>query len=124
MGRPVFDFDYADQVLTVTVTGEPTPDDYRGAIRRAKEITGAMPGHRIWDLRQATLTLTADELRGLAQLSGSADRGRSRMALVANDGLSFGLSRMYSVFRENDHVSVRVFKTPEAARSWFAEPPD
>ena len=118
----MFDFDYDDHLLYVRVTGQPTRADYEHAVLRAQEITGLKPGPRIWDVRETTLALSAEDLRQLASRSSRADSGDSRVALLANDDLTFGLSRMYSVFRENENVRVRVFRTLEGAKAWFAEP--
>jgi hypothetical protein len=49
----------------------------------------------------------------------------SRLAIVANDLVSFGLARMYEVFRKLDTRStkkVSVFRTVEEAIVWLKTP--
>lgn len=77
-------------------------------------------------------TLSASKLREIAALAAGMDTpdSKSRFAMVAPQGLHFGLSRMYEAFRQlnpGSTKSVRTFTRREDAIAWLElkdEPPD
>ena len=53
--------------------------------------------------------------------------GPGRFAIVVNEGLEFGLSRMYEAFRELEGSAVRqvmIFQQLEEAHAWLDERPE
>ncbi len=71
---------------------------------------------------------SSEFIRDLARRTRSAvdDKieGGSRMALVANTALSFGLSRMYETLRDTSPVEVEVFRSVSDAVGWLGLPSD
>ena len=69
---------------------------------------------------------SAERLRELARLSAAMDvRFPSRVAVVANDLVTFEVARMYEIFRKLDRRSTRdvsVFLKVEEAVAWLKEP--
>jgi hypothetical protein len=69
---------------------------------------------------------TTERLRELARLSAAMDVCEpSRLAIVASDLVTFGIARIYEVFRKLDTRStkkVAVFRTVEEAIVWLKTP--
>lgn len=69
---------------------------------------------------------TTERLRELARLSASMDvLPASRVAIVANDLVTFEIARMYRIFRKLDRRSIRdvsVFRKVEEAMAWLKAP--
>ena len=43
----------------------------------------------------------------------------SKVAVIAPDDLSFGLSRVYEVYREKDEIELKVFRTEQKGIEWL-----
>jgi hypothetical protein len=78
-------------------------------------------GRRMWVLEKG-LDLSPDDLQ-IAASAGKAKLKRpSKMAVVATEDLSFGLSRVFEFFRYQDGVESRVFRNEEEALVWLNKP--
>jgi hypothetical protein len=74
------------------------------------------------DLRGVTgLGVTSSGIRRLGETSLELHRGTPavRVAIVAPDNLTFGLSRMYEAFVEESNSEYNVFRSLEEALSWL-----
>lgn len=81
---------------------------YPSPLRALCELAGAKP------------MLDADDVRSVVGFTGyhrPADAGR--LAIVAPEDLSFGLSRMYEILSSEQGVETKVFRDVEAARRWL-----
>jgi hypothetical protein len=70
------------------------------------------------------IAVTPEGLEAVAHVAARMDLeiGQSRFAIVADDNLSFGLSRMYEAFRDmNEKTSrcLRIFRRLEDALAWL-----
>ena len=69
---------------------------------------------------------SAERLRELARLSAAMDvRAPSKVAIAANDLVTFEIARMYEIFRKLDRRSTRevsVFRSAEEAIGWLKAP--
>ena len=74
---------------------------------------------RLWDLTR-NLKFTGEEMRAIAARGRERWPGAARVAYLAADDLSFGLLRMFEVFREQDNYETRVFRDEAEARQWLA----
>jgi hypothetical protein len=74
----------------------------------------------VWDFRLAHLTVSAAEVKTLAEfiLSGQPAARPPRMAIVTSSDLDFGLARMFAAYREHPSTQVRVFRDYEEAIVW------
>jgi len=72
--------------------------------------------------RSASLAKRAPgEIQTVAESLGPfGERIGGRCAIVANDDLQFGLTRMGSAYSGSVGVDVQVFRDPEAALAWLA----
>ena len=74
------------------------------------------------------IDVSAAGLEAVAHVAASIDdtAGHSRFAIIVNEGLEFGLSRMYESFREIEEKArrqVMTFKRPGEALKWLDESP-
>lgn len=119
-----------DEHRLVTATGHGTLSDqevfeYKQSVWSLPRVAGYDELVDVTDVQQIDVPST-ERLRELARLSAAMDVSEpSRLAIVANDLVSFGLARMYEVFRKLDTRStkkVSVFRTVEEAIVWLKTP--
>lgn len=112
-----FTVEFEDGVLAIRFSAAATGQDCRAAILKAAEF----PDHslRLWDMRSIQLDLSAEELRDLAEFGKSVLASPSRVVNLVADDLSFGLSRMYEVFRGDGHTEFRAFRSEQEGREWL-----
>lgn len=95
------------------------------ALARDPELR-ALP-RRLHDLRAARVTLSAAEVRALAEhsrrLAGDLGTGR-RGALVSAEPAVFGQARMYQSYSDGLERSLGVFRTFAEAAAWLGLPED
>jgi hypothetical protein len=87
-----------------------------------EERNGDLNRPELIDARNASTTITAEQVRHLAhRAAGMLSRMRlGPSALVTNDDVVFGMGRMYSVFAESAGAIVEVFRDIDAANRWLA----
>lgn len=93
--------------------------DYAEAVARDPANRDETP--ELLDLTDVVdLRLTQDEIRRVSQrVEALYDRPKSsRLAVVADGPLAFGLSRVYGAFRAGER-EVRVFRRIEEAHDWL-----
>lgn len=102
--------------------GKVTAGELEEAIRAFYE--GVSSSLVLWDFSEADpSSLSAGEIRALAQLasSNSRRRTRGRTAIVAPKAITYGLSRMYQANAEiaESSTQTQTFRTAEEAWSWL-----
>jgi hypothetical protein len=83
-----------------------------------ENVVAGLP--RLSDIRSATISLTADELIGLARTMNGYDEilRPARAAIIAPEGRSFGLARMFLARRHNPGGDLSVFRSTLDALKW------
>ena len=76
---------------------------------------------RMYVMIEAEILLSTADIREGAARAVAAGNQPERIAVVAPGDISYGISRIYKVFRENDHTRQQVFRTLEEARAWLLE---
>ena len=76
---------------------------------------------RLWDLNPCGLNLNINQLQEIALYGKSKFRKPSKLAIVASDDLTYGLSRVFEVHREEELVKTKVFRAEQEARTWLME---
>ena len=75
----------------------------------------------LFDLRESAERRTADEIRGIADVvKGETLSGR--LALVADEDLYYGLSRMFESYAEYAGFDCLVFREYDPALDWLVQP--
>jgi stage II sporulation SpoAA-like protein len=117
----IIDTDSVEGVVVGTASGPLTLEEIREA---AATVWTAFEGPRIrvlWDLRDAQFTLSADDIRALAEFAKKhSPFSQLRMAFVVAGDLEFGLVRMFEVFREAESARTAVFRDRQQALGWLA----
>ena len=107
-----------DGIITVRFNKEPGFDEICLAI---DDVADNYHGElRLWDL-SCGLTLTNDQVQQLAEYSKFRLHKPARLAIVAPQDLSFGLLRMYEVYRKEEHINQKIFRSEQEARDWLKE---
>ena len=116
--------DQEKQVVYTTITGKITFAGIRAEMTKLPTTPGFnpdMPG--LIDLRQATVSLTGDEIRQIAdaiKANAKTYRGARRALLIKSD-LMFGLYRMFAIFASDSEAEYRVFRDENQAHAWLEE---
>lgn len=74
---------------------------------------------RLWDVRGCTVDLSNEDLREIVEYGSARDRGAGRVAILAGSDLSYGLGRMYEVFRSSRNAEYRAFREEDRALEWL-----
>jgi len=109
----------SDGITTICFSEQPDVDEICNVI---DEVAEGNPGRlRLWDLSRTGLDLTTPQLHQLAQYGKSKSLPPSKVAIVAREDFTFGIMRMYEVFREDQIVKHKIFRTVQEARGWLNE---
>lgn len=110
------------------VTGKVTLQELRSALTAIyEEGDETREMDSLWDLSEAEIGLSTEEVKHLSTFVGSqwGRRGGARSALVVSEDLAFGLARMYGThLSEEIRDLTRVFKDKDAALAWLKDGPD
>lgn len=110
--------DVSPGIVIVEFESAPTLEDFKDAVVLIAENHPNQP--RLWDLRGGTSVAT-DDLKELALFSDKVLTDHPKMAIVAGDALSFGMSRMYEMMSDDDPERVRVFDDRSRAEDWLKQ---
>ena len=80
--------------------------------------------NRIYDLREAEGTATADQIRDLVQEFEQLDNtlGPRKVAFITPQPVIFGMNRMYALLRDDTVAVFQVYKTYDEAKDWIGLP--
>jgi len=73
---------------------------------------------RLWHLQKGW-NLTSDEIREFAEHTKTRANSDIRIAVVTNEDLSFGLTRMFHAYRDDENLQQRNFATEEEGIDWL-----
>lgn len=107
------------------VEGRFTLEDIHGTLEELYSRPDFRPDADVlWDVRDATLDFTTDEVRQLADFVAKhwGPGGKSRAAFVVSSDFQFGMSRMYEMLlRSQTESTLMVFRSIEDAERWLFE---
>ncbi len=100
-----------------------SPPEVNDLIAAAREHAGPrMHRKRLWDM-SCGYNVSTVELNKIAQTGHNIEvPDNSRVAIVAPDDLSYGVTRIYSVLRKDSRSQHQVFRTREDALAWLDDP--
>ena len=114
--------DKTDRLITATALGDVSFQDFRAIMAVMIEDPDFHPEFdRLWDMRLGHPVASSDELRGIAKVVGRLVGGH-RGAIVAPGDVAYGMSRMLSVFLEDEGVDLQPFRTMGEATGWLQTP--
>jgi len=107
----------SDGITAICFLKPPSPDDIFNAV---DDVAAGFPSNlRLWDLSQSRLNLTGDQLHVIADYAKSKLIEPSKLVVVAPNDLTFGLSRLFSVYRSTSQSETRVYRTEKEALEWL-----
>jgi hypothetical protein len=108
-----------DQVVRVDFHAQPTVDM---VIEIQAQVASEHPGlRRLYCLGGFKLLLTTAELQEVAAHARSFANQPDRLAIVAEDVVSFEAGRIHRLFRESDGAEEQIFRTVDKAMAWLSE---
>ena len=111
-----YSIEVVDEICVVRFSQKPTLSEVLSAIGDASDIGKFQ--RRLW-IYQEGADLKTDEIQKIAKHSVEIWPLPSKVAIVASDTLTFGLARMHDVYREQEGVETRVFRTEQEAIGWL-----
>ncbi|MCF8070725.1 MAG: hypothetical protein K9L30_19260 [Desulfobacterales bacterium] len=75
---------------------------------------------RLWELKKG-IVIDNSQIEEIAQYGEEIWPVPSKAAIVAPDDLSFGLSRVHDVYRDQNKRKTMVFRTKQEAIKWLKE---
>ena len=115
-------FDSGRDLVTVTVTGSVPARQMLRSIRRILDDPGFHPGIRcLTDMRGATHTADAEEVRRIAQLLNSYPEKLTGtlLAVVVGQAVTYGMLRMLQAQTDGSPADLRVFYDVDEAARWL-----
>lgn len=110
--------------IRVRAEGVLTVRTVEALAREVFALDAFVPGMgTLWDLRAADVSnTTSADLRHLRQtrMELAARRGPGRVALLAGDDLTFGISRMIEASTGAPGIQIMVFRDEEEAVEWVS----
>lgn len=90
-------------------------------ISEANEYPPDVP--TLWDLRKLDFTaINKDYLEKLISLrQDNPQRGQARIAIIADEDLGFGISRMYEMLSEGLPQRIMVFRSVDEGEVWLCQ---
>ena len=108
-----------DNMVIVQIIGHTTLQDFYALTEKISDGKKYIHNRRFYDFRKSQLDLSTEEMRTLAAKTKQLSQGYSKVALLAGSDLSYGLSRMFEVLREQDYSDIYVFRDEDKAMEWI-----
>jgi hypothetical protein len=90
------------------------------AIEESESFVGTE--RELWNITSIDFDYSTEQLENFASRAKNKTTKPRRVAIVATKDLAYGLSRMYSVFREEGNIQVEVFRSEQEALLWLNSP--
>ena len=112
----IFSVRLVDGITAIRFTQKPEFSDIIQAIDEASKTDAE--GLRLWDL-SAGLDLSDPQLRQIAEYGKNKLPASAKVAIVAPQDLTFGITRVYEVYRKHEQLDFMVFRTEQEAIKWL-----
>lgn len=111
-----------DDITEIRYNSPPKAQDLMDATLEHAAI--GVSRKRLWDM-SCGYDVSTDELQRLAATGRAIEMpDKSKVAILAPDDLSFGITRIYSVFRKDPRSKHQVFRDRDEAIAWLNTPFD
>lgn len=108
-----------ETVSGVTVIRISRKLEFDEILKAINDVASLTPSdRRLWNLNQF-FRFSKEQILEMAELGRRIWPTASKVAYVTSDELSFGLLRMFEVYREQEQYQTRVFKSEEEALTWL-----
>ena len=109
-----------DPILTIRFSAQPSVTELELEVMLDELSAAKLSPLRLYIFSEG-LTLTADEIRHMAIYSMNLDPQPTKLAAVCNEDLTYGISRMFEVYRRNEGVAAKAFRDEATATQWLLE---
>ena len=109
------------EILVVSIKGNPSVDDIKHILDQIRNESGYSHNARLWDFQESSFNFSQNEILDIASYASAVDNRPSKVALLVKEDLSFGVSRIYEVFRHTDLTKTSVFRDKSEALAWLRE---
>jgi hypothetical protein len=117
------DYEIDGDILLIHQNGVTDPEKIVQAMGIALKEPDLLPcSHLLWDAVDAPAQASAEKMKKLLAGIGSANSIlSSRFALVVASKLQYGVSRMFTVYAEDQGITSKVFYDIVEAKKWLRE---
>jgi len=102
-----YEIEEMQNILVVSITGDPNVDDIKRILSQTQNVSGYSHNARLWDFQKSGFNFSQNEILDIAAYASSADNRPAKVAILVNEDLSFGVSRVYEVFRQTDMTELK-----------------
>lgn len=106
-----------DDIVRIDYTRNPDREELMELMERLSGMENAEL--RMHVMIDAEIMLSTAEVREGAEVAGQLKRQPRRIAIVAPGNISYGISRIFKVFRESNETEFEVFRELDEARRWL-----
>ena len=118
----IFDIKELQGVLMVSIEGSPDVEDIKQILDRIQTEPGYAHPARLWDFQKSIFNFSQNEIFDIASHAAAGEHQPAKLAILVKEDLSFGVSRMYEVFRNSDLTETNVFRDKTEALAWLRGP--
>jgi len=105
-----------DGIVAVRFTQEPEAQDICDSLDDAAQIN---PNNlRYWDFSCGT-NLASQDVEKVAEYARTIQMHPGKVAIIAPQDLTYGLFRMYEVYRQEERIQLQVFRSTQEAIDWL-----
>jgi hypothetical protein len=120
-----YSIDTEDGVTAIRFFNKANADDVNSAFN---EMINSNPSRlRLWHLEEGW-NLSPSQIQEFANYTKSKSNEEIRVAVVTTEDLSYGLTRMFQAYRQEEHFDQQNFRSESEAICWlkgqFSEEPD
>jgi hypothetical protein len=108
-----------ENILVVTIKGNPGVDDIKHILDQTRNESGYTHSARLWDFQESSFSFSQNEVIEIASYASAGDIRPAKVAMLVKEDLSFGVARIYEVFRHTDLTETHVFKDKTEAVAWL-----
>jgi len=116
-----FELSEIDDILVVTIHGNTTVEDIKHILDQTRDASGYSHSARLWDFRNSAFDFVQSEVIDIAAYATTMDAQPSKVAMLVKEDLSYGVSRVYEVFRHTEFTQINVFRDKGEALAWLKE---
>jgi hypothetical protein len=115
--KPVYEISSEDGILRVDFLRSPEREDLVALMDEMESMEHC--ALRLYVVIKAEILLSTAIVRQAAEDAQAYSHQPSKIAVVAPGSISYGISRIYKVFRETDETEFDVFRDLDEARAWL-----
>ncbi len=117
--RMTYELTEVQDILVVSIKGNPGVDDIKHILDRIRNESGYSHSARLWDFQESSFSFSQNEVLDIAAYASTGDIRPAKVAMLVKEDLSFGVSRIYEVFRNTDLTETNVFRDKTEALAWL-----